>query len=59
MHLKKIRRKIRLNISNKYKIVINSPEMNLGIQISHAEVEHKNLINFSYKKHLSRFIINT
>jgi hypothetical protein len=33
--------------------------MHLGITRSHAEVEHKNLISFSYKNHLDRFNINT
>jgi hypothetical protein len=32
-----------------YKIVINSPEVHLGIKRQHAEVGHKNLIIFSYK----------
>jgi hypothetical protein len=56
---KKIRYKIRLNISDRYKIVINSLDMHLGIARSHAEIEHKNLIYFSYKNQLDRFRINT
>jgi hypothetical protein len=40
------------------KIGINSPEVQLGITRPHAEVEHKNIINFSYKNHLDRFCIN-
>jgi UDP-N-acetylglucosamine pyrophosphorylase len=44
---------------DKYKIVINSAEVHLGITRSHAEVEHKNIIIFSYKNHLDRYIINT
>jgi hypothetical protein len=39
----------RINISDKYKIVINSPEVGFGIKRSHAEVEHKNLIIFRKK----------
>jgi hypothetical protein len=39
--------------------MINSPEVNLGIQRSHAEVEHKNLNMFRYNNHLDRFNINT
>jgi hypothetical protein len=37
----------RINISDKYKIVINSAEV-------HAEIGHKNLIIVSYKNHLER-----
>jgi hypothetical protein len=39
--------------------VINSPEVHFGIKRQHAEVGHKNLIIFGYKKHLDRFDINT
>jgi hypothetical protein len=56
---KKIRHKTILNTSDRYKIVINSPEMHLGITRSHAEVEHTNLIIFSNKNHLDRISINT
>jgi hypothetical protein len=49
----------RINIFGKYKIVINSPEMSLGIQRSHAEVGHKNVFIFSYKNHLGRSRLNT
>jgi hypothetical protein len=49
-------------IKNKYfchsKIVINSPEVQLGIARPHAEVGHKNIIIFSYKNHWDRFCIN-
>jgi hypothetical protein len=55
----KMRHKIRLNISDKYKIMIKLPEVHFGITRSHAEVEHKILIMFSYKIHLDRFSINT
>jgi hypothetical protein len=55
---KKIRHKTRFNTSDMYKIMINSPEVHLGIARSHAEVEHKNLIVFSYKNHLDRLSIN-
>jgi hypothetical protein len=47
----------RINISDKYKIVINSPEVGFGIKRSHAEVEHKNLIIFRKKIHLDRVSI--
>jgi hypothetical protein len=46
-------------MKNKYsdysKIVINSPEMYLGITRQNAQVGHKNI---SYKNHLGRFCIN-
>jgi hypothetical protein len=45
----------RINISDNYKIVINSPKVHFGITRYHAEVGHKNLIMFSYKNHLDRF----
>jgi hypothetical protein len=37
-----------------YKIVINSPEVHLGIAKQHAEVGHKNIIIFGYKNYLGR-----
>jgi hypothetical protein len=46
------------NNSDHEKIVINSPEMQLGITRPHAEVGHKNIISFSYKNHLGRFCMN-
>jgi hypothetical protein len=55
---KKIRHIPRIDISDKYKIVINSPEVHFGIKRQHAEVGHNNLIIFSYKNHLDRFCIN-
>jgi hypothetical protein len=48
----------RINISAKYKIVINSQKVHFGIKRLHAEVGHKNLIIFSYKNHLDRFCRN-
>jgi hypothetical protein len=48
----------RINISDKYEIVINSPEVHSGIKRQHAKVGHKNLIIFSYKNHLDKFCIN-
>jgi predicted NUDIX family NTP pyrophosphohydrolase len=48
----------RINISNNYKIVINSPKVYFGIKRQHAEVGHKNVIVFSYKNHLDKFFIN-
>jgi hypothetical protein len=47
----------RINISDNYKIVINSPGFHFGIKRQHAEVGHKTLIIFSYKNHLDRFCI--
>jgi hypothetical protein len=38
---KEISHKSRINISGKNKIVINSPEVHLGITRQHAEVGHK------------------
>jgi hypothetical protein len=56
---KKIRHNTRLNISGRYKIVINSPDEHLGIKRLHTKVEHKNLFIFSYKNNLNRFNIST
>jgi hypothetical protein len=55
----KIKHISRINIFDNYKILINLPEVHLGIKASHAEVEHKNINMFSYKNHLDIFIINT
>jgi hypothetical protein len=41
---------LRINTSDHPKIVINSPEVYLGITRQHAQVEHKNINIFSYKK---------
>jgi hypothetical protein len=48
----------RINISGHPKLVINSPEVYLGITRQHTQVGHKNLNIFSYKNHLGRFCIN-
>jgi hypothetical protein len=45
----------RINFSDNYKIVINSPEVHFGMKRQHAEVVHKILIIFTYKNHLDRF----
>jgi hypothetical protein len=45
----KIKHISRINISDKYKIMINSPEVQFGIKRSHAKFEHKHLTIFSYK----------
>jgi hypothetical protein len=45
----KIKHILRINISDKCKIVINSLEMHLGTTRSYAEVEHKNLIFLAKK----------
>jgi hypothetical protein len=50
--------KLRINISDHSKIVINSAEMYLGITRQCAQVGHKNINIFSYKNHLGRFCIN-
>jgi hypothetical protein len=55
--IKKNKHNSRINISDNYKIVINSPEVHFGIKRQHAEAGHKNLIIFSYKNHLRRFCI--
>jgi hypothetical protein len=48
---------LRINTSDNSKIVIKSPEVQLGITRPHAEVGHKNIIIFSYKNHLDRLCI--
>jgi hypothetical protein len=47
----------KINIFDHPKIMINSPEVCLGIKRQHAKVGHKNIIIFSYKNHLGRFCI--
>jgi gamma-glutamyl-gamma-aminobutyrate hydrolase PuuD len=49
---------LRINTTYQPKIVINSPEVYLGITIQHAQVGHKNINIFSYKNHLGRIYIN-
>jgi hypothetical protein len=49
---------LRITISYHPKIVINSPEVQLGITRPHAGVGHIKIIIFSYKNHLDRFCIN-
>jgi hypothetical protein len=49
---------LRINTSTHSKIVINSPEVQLGITRPHEKVGHKSIIIFSYKNHLDRFCIN-
>jgi hypothetical protein len=46
---------LRINISVKPKIIINSPEVCFDITRQHAQVGHKNINIFSYKNHLGRF----
>jgi hypothetical protein len=41
--------------NQRYKIVINSPEVHFVITRQHAGVGHKNIIIFVYKNHLGRF----
>jgi hypothetical protein len=47
---KKNKHNSRNNISGNYKILINSPEVFVGIKRQYAKVGCKNLIIFSYKK---------
>jgi hypothetical protein len=54
---KKVRHISRINISDNYKIAINSPEVHFGIKRQYAEVGHKNIVIYSYKNHLGRFYI--
>jgi hypothetical protein len=48
---------LRINTFGNSKIVINSPEVQLGTTRPHAEVGHKKIIIFSYKNQLDRFCI--
>jgi nitroimidazol reductase NimA-like FMN-containing flavoprotein (pyridoxamine 5'-phosphate oxidase superfamily) len=50
--------KLRINISDKLKIMINSPEVCFDITREHEEVGHKNIIIFGYKNHLGSFYRN-
>jgi hypothetical protein len=49
--------KLRIIISDKPKIMINSPEVGFGITRQYAKVGHKNINIFSHKHHLGRFCI--
>jgi hypothetical protein len=49
--------KLRINISVKPKIIINSPEVGFDITRQHTQVGHRNINIFSYKNHLGRFCI--
>jgi hypothetical protein len=49
---------LRLNTFGHPKIVINSPEVYLGITRHHAQIGNKNINSFIYKNHLGRFCIN-
>jgi hypothetical protein len=49
--------KLRINISDKPKIMINSPELCFGITRQNAQVGHKNINIFSYKNPVDRFCI--
>jgi hypothetical protein len=50
--------KLRTNISDNQKNIINSPEVCFDITRQHAQVGHKNKSIFRYKNHLGRFCIN-
>jgi hypothetical protein len=47
--------KLRINISDTPKIMINSPEVCFDITRQNAQVGHKNINIFSYKNHLGSF----
>jgi hypothetical protein len=47
--------KLRIIISVKPKIMINSPEVCIDITRQHAQVGHKNINIFNYKNHLGSF----
>jgi hypothetical protein len=49
--------KLRMDISDHPKIIINSPEVCFDIARQHAQVGQKNINIFSYKNHLGRFCI--
>jgi hypothetical protein len=49
--------KLRINIFDHPKIMINSPEVCFSITRQHAQVGHKTINIFSYKNHLGRFFI--
>jgi hypothetical protein len=49
--------KLRIAISDKPKIMINSPEVCFDITRQNAQVGHRNINIFSYKNHLGRFCI--
>jgi hypothetical protein len=49
--------KLRINISVKPKVMINSPEVCFDIIRQHAQVGRKNINIFSYKTNLGRFCI--
>jgi hypothetical protein len=50
-----IMHKLRIIISDKPKIMINSLEVCFDITRQHAQVGHKNINIFSYKNHLGSF----
>jgi hypothetical protein len=50
--------KLKINISVKPKIMINSPEFCFDITRQHAQVGHKTINIFSYKNHLGSFCRN-
>jgi hypothetical protein len=50
--------KLRINISDKLKTMINSPEVCFDITKQHAQVEHKKIFIFGYKNHLGSFCRN-
>jgi hypothetical protein len=50
--------KLRINIFDKPKIMINSAKVCFDITKQHAQVEHKNINIFSYKNHLGSFCRN-
>jgi hypothetical protein len=55
----KSKHKSRINLFDRYNIMINSPQVNLGIKRLCLEVKLKNIFIFGYKNYLVKFIINT
>jgi hypothetical protein len=49
---------LRIIISGQSNLVINSSVVYLGMTRQHAQVGHKNINIFSYRKHLGIFCIN-
>jgi hypothetical protein len=55
----KNKHKLGNNISNRDKIMVNSPEVHFSITRQYPEVGIKNKFILSYKNHLDRFANNT
>jgi hypothetical protein len=55
----KNKHKLGNNISNRDKIMVNSPQVHFNITKQYPEVELKNKFILSYKNHLARFVNKT